>query len=90
MIHHGNLDTVILMLRRTPADTCFQPIFTKHWHVEDMCFDVFEEADIVFTRSYFELFSDVLKEVDMTNLYHDVVEDVLCRLFDRRIVITRE
>ncbi len=32
-----------------------------------MCFDVFEEADIVFTRSYFELFSDVLKEVDMAN-----------------------
>ena len=53
-----------------------------------MLLDVAEEGDVVFVRSDFELFSDVLQKVYVTDLYDDIGKDILCRLLDRRVVIT--
>ena len=89
LIHHSNLNVVILVLRRTPADTGFQFVFAKHRDTKDVCLDVFEETDIILTGAHSELFSDVFEKVYMANLYDDVWKNILCCLCNCRVIITR-
>lgn len=88
MIHRCNLDVVILVLRAAPPNASFESIFTEHRNIENVFLNVFEECYVVFNGAHSKLFPDVLEEVHMADLYDDIGEDILCRLFDCRIIIT--
>ena len=88
MIHGCDFDTVILVLWRTPANTSFEFVFTKHRNTEDMRFNVLKEGDIVFDCTNSQLLADVFQEVDMTDLYNDMREDIRSCLLDCWVVIT--
>jgi len=76
------------MFRRAPTNTCFETIFSKHRNTKDMSFDVFEEIHVVLASANTKLFSNVFKEMHMADLNNDIRKDILCCLFDSRIVIT--
>lgn len=56
--------------------------------MEDVLFNIFEEAYIVLVCAHFELLPNVLQKMHMADLYNDIRKDIDCCLLDCRIIIT--
>jgi len=75
------------MLRRSPANVTFEVGFPENRNMEDVFLNIFEEWLICFVTAHPKRLSDVLKEMNMAYLDDDVGKDVLCSLFDCRVII---
>lgn len=88
ILHHSDLQRVVLMSWRAPPDACFQPVLSEQRDVEDVLFHFCEETHVVLVRAYPQLPSDVFEEMNVTNLHNAIGKDVFCRHSYRIVLIT--
>ena len=76
MLEGRNLHRVVLVPWESPADVTFEVLFPKEGMGEDVLLKVCEETPVGFLAPNLEGSSDVLEEVDVTELDDDVRKDV--------------
>lgn len=68
MLERSDLERIIVVAGRSPADVTFQVRLAEVREIEDLLFDVCEEVPVSLFATDFECSPDVLEEVDVAEL----------------------
>lgn len=90
MLECSDLQRVVVVSWRSPADVTFQIRLTEVRKIEDLCLKIFKERSVCLFTAYLQGFSDVLEEMHMAKLHNNAGVDSFCRHADGFIVIADE
>lgn len=90
VVERGDLQGIIVVTRRSPADVPFQIFLAEVWKVEDLLFEIRKEASVRFLAADFQSPADVLEEMDVAELDDAARVDLTSCETDGFVVIADE
>ena len=90
MLKGSDLQWIVVVSRRSPADVPFEICLTEVGKVEDLPFEIFHKCSVGFVASHLERSSDVFEEVHMAELDYNPGVDCFRRHTDGFIVVADE